>query len=344
MAVFRGHGFILIMFRAVIIENDSGAAQHLAALLEDTWQVQVISSASDGGAGLRLCAELRPDVAFLDIDLPGSNGASLAAEITGLAHPPRLVFIAGNAERAIEAFRLEAVDFLLKPLDPVQVAEAIDRLAKDLRFLRYSSGQDSFNLSRAVFAPKEAGSTDTANELLPVTGVDRDQIRLLARREIVAVLRRARRTWIHTVLEEFATYYPLAQLLHWLRGDPFIQVSRHAVVNLRALRHVGRSGDRVYCLQLHDRLGTEITTSRAGGTRLAAILQTPPWKNCYADDGKHRTGSVTISLLGQKPRQQYKKQPTHPMLVYYSELNERATIEQFSNAIGTKNGNHDSGR
>jgi hypothetical protein len=71
-----------------------------------------------------------------------------------------------------------------------------------------------------------------ANKLLPVTDVDRDQIRLLARREVVAVLRRERRTWVHTVREEFATYYPVADLLRWLGGDPFIQIGRHAAVNL----------------------------------------------------------------------------------------------------------------
>jgi hypothetical protein len=52
-----------------------------------------------------------------------------------------------------------------------------------------------------------------ANELLPVKDADRDQIRLLARREVVAVLRRERRTWVHTVREEFATYFPLADLM-----------------------------------------------------------------------------------------------------------------------------------
>ena len=170
------------------------------------------------------------------------------------------------------AFRLEAVDYLLKPLDPVQVAEAVDRLLTCLP--RHGSSQDSITRAGPVLTPNEMGFADTANELLPVTGVDRDQIRLLARREIVAVLRRERRTWIHTVLEEFATYYPLAELRHWLRGDPFIQVGRHALVNLRAVRRVRRCGDRVYRIQLHDRLGTEIATSRKGGARLAAALKT----------------------------------------------------------------------
>jgi hypothetical protein len=61
-------------------------------------------------------------------------------------------------------------------------------------------------------------SIGMAKELLPVKDVDRDQIRLLARREVAAVLRRDRRTWVHTVREEFATYYPLAELMQWWRS------------------------------------------------------------------------------------------------------------------------------
>jgi two-component system, LytTR family, response regulator LytT len=113
-----------------------------------------------------------------------------------------------------------------------------------------------------------------ANELLPVKDVDRDQIRLLARREVVAVLRRERRTWVHTVREEFATYYPLAGLVHWLDGDPFMQIGRHAVVNLQATEHVTHYGDRLYRVPLRDRAGTEITASRTGAARLAAVLKT----------------------------------------------------------------------
>jgi hypothetical protein len=56
---------------------------------------------------------------------------------------------------------------------------------------------------------------------------------------IAAVLRRDRRTWVHTVREEFATYYPLADLMRWLGGDPFIQIGRHAVVSLNAIEQDG---------------------------------------------------------------------------------------------------------
>lgn len=262
------------MIRAVVVEDQTLAAQYLTTLLDDTSRVEVIGTATDGVEGLRLCAQLRPDAAFLDINLPGTDGISLATQLTMLAQPPRLVFTAENVDRATDAFRLRAVDYLLKPLDALQVAEAINRLLAHLRPLKFGSFLGSASRGGRVLTPDKICFTGTARELLPVTDTDRDQIRLLARHEIVAVMRRERRTWIHTVLEEFATYYPLAELVRRLGGDPFIQLGRHAVVNLRAVEHVDRSGDRNYCVRLHDRLGTEITASRSGAARLATVLKT----------------------------------------------------------------------
>jgi DNA-binding LytR/AlgR family response regulator len=115
-----------IRIRAVIIEDEPLAAQYLAALLDDTCQVEVVDTAADSESGLRLCAELRPDVVFLDINLPGRDGVSLATQLAMLPQPPRLVFTTGNAGRATDAFRLNAVDYLLKPLDPEQVSEAVN--------------------------------------------------------------------------------------------------------------------------------------------------------------------------------------------------------------------------
>ena len=279
IAVFGNYVCVSLMIRTVIIEDEPLAAQHLATLLDDTWQVEVIGTAADGASGLRLCTELHPNAVFLDINLPGQDGVSLATQLTMLTPSPRLVFTAANADHATDAFRLGAVDYLLKPLDPLQVAEAINRLLVQVRPFEFGSFLGSANRSGVVLTPDEMFFTDTGHELLPVTDIDRDQIRLLARHEIVAVLRRERRTWIHTVLEEFATYYSLAELVDWFRGDPFIRVGRHAVVNLRAVERVKRCGDRVYRVRLHDRLETEITASRTGAARLATALKIERYRN-----------------------------------------------------------------
>jgi DNA-binding LytR/AlgR family response regulator len=117
-----------IRMRALIIEDEPLAAQYLAALLDDTCRVEVVGLATESEAALRLYAELRPDVIFLDIHLPGKDGVSLARQLAMLPQPPRLVFTTASANRATDAFRLKAVDYLLKPLDPEQVTEAVNRL------------------------------------------------------------------------------------------------------------------------------------------------------------------------------------------------------------------------
>src|ERR1700738_4371786 len=263
-----------IRIRAVIIEDEPLAAQYLAELLDDTCQVEVIGTAGESEAGPRLCAELRPDAVFVDINLPGKDGVSLAKQLTMLPQPPRLVFTTGTANRATDAFRLEAVDYLLKPLDPEQVTETVKRLLAHLRPFESHPSELSARGGDSVATPDKILFTGSDSDLLPVKDVDRDQIRLLARREVVAVLRHDRRTWVHTVREEFATYYPLLNLVQWLGGDPFIQIGRHAVVNLQAIEHVTHYGDRLYRVRLRDRLGTEITASRTGAARLAAVLNT----------------------------------------------------------------------
>jgi two-component system, LytTR family, response regulator LytT len=255
-----------IRIRAVIIEDEPLAAQYLATLLDDTCQVEIVGTAEESVAGLRLCADTRPDVVFVDINLPGKDGVSLATQLAMLPQPPHLVFTTGNAGRATDAFRLNAVDYLLKPLDPAQVNEAVHRLLAHLRPFeapRFAPAQET----------EQAPFDGLAGELLPVKDSDRDQIRLLARHQIAAVIRRDRRTWVHTVREEFPTYYPLADLIRWLGGDPFVQVGRHAVVNLRAVEQVVHYGDRLYRVQLRDRTNTEITASRSGAARLGPILK-----------------------------------------------------------------------
>src|SRR6266446_6821532 len=142
-----------IRIRAVIIEDEPLAAQYLAALLDDTCQVEVVGSATETETGLRLCAELRPDTVFLDINLPGKDGVSLAKQLAMLPQPPRLVFTTGTANRATDAFRLEAVDYLLKPLDPEQVTEAVKRLLAYLRPFEAGSPTSAGDNADAVLTP-----------------------------------------------------------------------------------------------------------------------------------------------------------------------------------------------
>jgi DNA-binding LytR/AlgR family response regulator len=182
-----------------------------------------------------------------------------------------MVFITGDANRATDAFRVEAVDYLLKPLDPSQVAEAVKRL---LAYLRpFGSLPVPTPGVNPTLTRRKMYITGAANQLLPVKDIDRGKVRFLAPSELVAILRRERRTWVHTRREEFATHYALAKLMRWVGSDTFIQIARHATVNIYAIQHIIRYGSLLYRVRLRDRVDTEITASRSGATRLAAMLK-----------------------------------------------------------------------
>jgi len=133
-------GFIMwIRIRAVIVEDEPLAAKYLATLLDETGEVEVVATGMDSEAGLRLCAELCPDAVFLDINLPDKDGIWLAKQLSMLPQPPLLVFTTGVPGRAADAFRLDAVDYLLKPLDPEQIAETVNHLLTE-RHIRCARG------------------------------------------------------------------------------------------------------------------------------------------------------------------------------------------------------------
>jgi DNA-binding LytR/AlgR family response regulator len=256
-----------------MIEAEQFAAKHLGALLDETCQVDVVGTATHGDTGIRLCRELRPEAVFLDINLPGKDGVLLANQLRTLPKPPRLVFTTSDRNRAVDAFRLEAVDYLLKPLDPIHVLEAVNRLAAVLRPFKTETLRAHPGSKNRSSANGKRRTGATPPDLLPVKDSGSDKIRLLSRREIVAVFRKGRHTWIHTVREEFSTRYPLTLLAQWLGGRPFIQIGRHAMVNEQAIELITQHGDRLYRVQLRDRLGTEITASRKGAAGLGVLLK-----------------------------------------------------------------------
>jgi DNA-binding LytR/AlgR family response regulator len=258
------------MMRVVVIEGDNASAQFLSELLAQSGEIEILGVVTNWSTGLQVCQKLGPEAVFLDVDQLDDEGGSLPTQLAELPQAPRLVFMAKDTLRAPEAFRVDAVDYLLKPFNSAEVSEAIHRLRAQLRPTKLGLLPSSPLYRQAclqTMSPTEAGI-----DLLPVTDANRDQIRLLARHEIVAVLRKGRRTWIHTVLQEFATYYSLTHLVNWLGGGPFLQIGRHAVVNLFAVEKLSRTGPRRYRLKMGDRLGTIIMCSRSGAAQLTTIL------------------------------------------------------------------------
>lgn len=111
---------------ALIAEDEAPLARDLAARLSKAWpELEIVATANNGLEALEQIEALRPDIAFLDINMPGLTGLQVAQQ---LDPKPHIVFVTAYSEHAVEAFEREAVDYLLKPVQDERLQQAIERL------------------------------------------------------------------------------------------------------------------------------------------------------------------------------------------------------------------------
>ena len=115
------------MLRAIIVDDEPAAIRVLLRLLTDHPSIEVIGAATNAAEARRLIAATEPDVAFLDVELGAETGFDL---IEGPERPKNIVFVTAHPVHAVEAFSVEAADFLVKPIDPARLAETVRRLER----------------------------------------------------------------------------------------------------------------------------------------------------------------------------------------------------------------------
>lgn len=123
--------------KAIIIDDERLARQELKNLLSGYKEIEIVAECADAIQALEKINELKPDVIFCDIQMPGKTGLELAEEISGVVD---VVFITAHDEHAIKAFELNAFDYLLKPIQPQRLAETVKKLS-----IKDSSGKSENN-------------------------------------------------------------------------------------------------------------------------------------------------------------------------------------------------------
>ena len=113
------------MIKAIIIDDERLARNELRKLLQDFPEIEVIAEAANAAEGLERIENLSPDLVFLDIQMPGKTGFDLLAE---LDRAPNVIFTTAYDEYALKAFEVNALDYLLKPVEPKRLADAIQKL------------------------------------------------------------------------------------------------------------------------------------------------------------------------------------------------------------------------
>jgi two-component system LytT family response regulator len=202
------------------VDDEQPARERLRQLLAGVDEVTIIGEAEDGVQAIERVAELSPDLVLLDIQMPGCSGLEVAAS---LGRPrPAIIFCTAYDHYAVDAFELQVVDYLLKPVNRARLHAAIARV-RDTR-----SREREQHLDRVAH-------TDT---LAPGRFLGRkgNKFHVVPRHDVVAFTFHDGLTRLHTATEQLWMQPTLAALARRLDPQSFLQVSRTAIVHLDAIR------------------------------------------------------------------------------------------------------------
>ncbi len=203
------------MLRAMIVDDEEPARAELRYLLERTGRVESIVEAASAREAVERLMEGRPDVMFLDISMPKTSGMQLASALRTLKNPPAVVFVTAYSEHAAKAFDVDAVDYLVKPVETERLMQALDKV-------QLLMGSAAAAKSSSERIPVEKGGRKI---LVPV-----DQIRYIEAKDDYSC--------IYTDEERYLSTISLAQLENKLSPHGFFRVHRSYIVNLEYVQDV----------------------------------------------------------------------------------------------------------
>ena len=140
-------------FRTIIIDDERLAREELKSLLKDYHEIEIIDEAKNGEEGIQKIKEHKPDLLFLDINMPGLNGFEM---IKHLEEIPRVIFVTAYDEYALKAFEVSALDYILKPVDPERLKEGIQKL---------TSNEDDFVSSQQLVITRKDRVLNTSDKV-----------------------------------------------------------------------------------------------------------------------------------------------------------------------------------
>lgn len=237
----------------VVAEDEAIFREALLALLREEWpDLEVVAVCEDGGSALEAIGERTPDVAFLDIRMPGLTGLEVAAAVAEASPATQVVFVTAYDQYAIQAFERGAVDYLLKPISR-------DRLVATIKRLQARAGAPAATHAATLAALlKELGAAapaapPTEAPLAWVTASAGKETRLIMIDDVAYFRAEHKYTTVMTAEGEALVRTPLVELLPKLDPRHFKQIHRSTIVNMRMVAAVTRDDSGRGTLRLKNR-------------------------------------------------------------------------------------------
>ena len=222
------------MPRALIADDEVHLAHYLRDQLAKLWpELEIVAVARNGIEAAAQIAELQPDIAFLDIQMPGLTGLEVAAGIEGLT---RVVFVTAYDEYALTAFDAEALDYVLKPVTAERLARTVERLQRALepRESADATSIDDDRLARALRA-LQASPAPAAAPLRWIRASQGDLTHQVAVADAMFFHADDKYTCVRTAQAEYLIRTPITELVAQLDAQQFWQIHRSTIVNLAHL-------------------------------------------------------------------------------------------------------------
>lgn len=227
--------------RTLIVDDEPLAIERMQVLCAEIPHLQVIGTASDGESALRLSEKLGPDLLLLDMTMPGKDGLEVAREAGRFDTPPAVIFVTAHENFAVEAFDLEAIDYVLKPVATERLERAIERaLARKAR--RSAEGAPHSEWLAEFWVPHRS-------ELLRI---DASEVyRIDAERDYVR---------LHVGETSYLLLQTIAGLEEKLDPEKFIRIHRSTILRKDFITGLKHEGLGVWCAELAD--GEELRIGR----------------------------------------------------------------------------------
>ena len=255
--------------RTVVVDDEQLAREELCFLLQQIGGIDVVAQAGNGVEALRVIEEFQPDLVMLDVQMPGITGFEVARRVMEAGFESHVVFVTAFDQYAIDAFEVNAVDYLLKPVEPARLTTAVDRARRRLAVERTAQRPGGEDIERLV---QLLADRQTRRDQLAIKVEDRFLL-IHADEMVFASVDNEEIRVVTNSLSGTSNYRTLDELQARLDPGVFWRVHRSHLVNINKIKEIVPWFSRNYILKMKDARGSEIPVSRSQTRRLRDYLK-----------------------------------------------------------------------
>jgi two-component system LytT family response regulator len=217
--------------RVLVVDDEPLARDGITVRLQREPDIEIVGEAADGPDAVHAICTLQPELVFLDVEMPGMNGLEVLRRSADV-HLPVVVFVTAHSQYAVEAFEVHALDYLLKPIDPVRLQAALERARRELaRADRPSAAR----VGALLRGPAEAGGTTALGR---VVARDGERYVLVKPQDIDWIQAAANYVRLHVGGRVYQMRGTMNDLEARLDARQFARIHRSTIVNIDRIRDI----------------------------------------------------------------------------------------------------------